>query len=87
VAAGAIGYYEIRAWTAAAGGTFEIAVLSPGPIGISVPTLASGPFGGPSTAAPSVNNFARFPIIVPEPSILALGLAGAVGLLLLRRRR
>jgi len=92
VALGQNGFYEIRAWSASAGSTFEAAsVVNGAHVGISTP-IQNGNFGGgsPAVVGPNTDNFANFTlhtVVVPEPSTIALGIVGAVGLLALRRRR
>jgi hypothetical protein len=86
---------EIRAWRASAGATYDAAVLAPmvagGNYGISlvISGLATGGVPDPATGIPSVPSplvgLQGFSFIVPEPSIMALGLLGAAFLVLRRR--
>jgi len=91
VAGGATGFYEMRAWNASAGATFEIAstVLN-AHVGSSTPTQIV--FGNsaavPPVVGPNVDTFTSFNLhVVPEPSTIALGIVGFAGLLALRRRQ
>lgn len=93
-AAGGNGQFQVRAWESAFG-TDYAQVLGTGNPGALVgksnimlvdtgdPT--STPAGAPTPIAPLMQGFSLTP--VPEPSVIGLGLLGAVSLLMLRRRK
>jgi len=83
IAGGSQAQVVLRAWQAASGANYEAATIknSSAPI-----TLTLG--GGGTPPAPDANlaGLQGFNIVVPEPSIAALGLLGA-GLLVIRRKK
>jgi hypothetical protein len=91
VAANTTGFYELKAWTATAGTTFEQASTVAGAhVGSSTATsVVFGNIAAGSPPGPDVSGFASFHLttVVPEPSTLALGIVGVAGLLALRRRQ
>jgi hypothetical protein len=96
-AGGAQAWFQVRAWELAYGGTYEAAVAAPAQNGRlalrgeSNKFLSStgNPGGTPPTAAINLatSGLQGFTVVVPEPSVIALGLLGAGALLLLRRRK
>lgn len=98
--AGTTGRFIVKAWEAAYGATFEEAVAntSMGRPALRaespVFTLSTGNPGG-SPPIPAANlqgtlaapGFTGLTVMVPEPSMIALGLLGAGSLLLFRRRK
>lgn len=96
---GGTGVFQVRAWDTGdlqASATFENAVAlgatTHGAYYGASPLLSVGPLGGGSPALPAPNmvGLAAFTIgyhVVPEPSIIGLGiLGGLAGLLVFRRR-
>jgi len=89
---GSAGVYQLRAWTGAA--TYELASTTIGAkIGSSAVqniTFGGTPNGGGAPLTPpDVNlhsSFALTTVVVPEPATIALGLFGAAGLLIRRRK-
>jgi len=96
---GYLGWFEVKAWSAAYGQTWEAAYnagLAGNPnalVGISSiikvdtgdPT--STPAGTP-TPLKGISGITLLPVnVVPEPAIIGLGLLGGAALLLLRRRK
>lgn len=93
--------FEVRAWEAAFGSTYEAAAAAaPMSIGGGAPRLATlgksgnfpsmmkdpaNPLTTPTDLATAIPGFSVN--VVPEPSVVALGLLGVGGLLLLRRRK
>ena len=98
-APGDFAWFDVRVWESAFGSSYEAAVAAPAMNvgGTTRPTMAgkSGAFRiQTGTAAGSLpitqtGGFAGIPNvdIVPEPSVIALGILGLTGLLVLRRRR
>ncbi len=97
VSPGGTAFYQIRAWRASDGATFGIANATPGAhTGVSAVTqfTAGGtPAGTP--APPPIQAFANshpsftlsvVPAVIPEPSVLALGLLGGAALMFRRRK-
>jgi len=98
VAAGAAASFIVRAW-ANGGGTYATydAAVAAGQLAGSSIAFTSLPLGGPTTPFPTLtpnivgntdpaNNLQPFSLVVPEPSTIALGVIGAVALLLRRRK-
>lgn len=88
---GSAGVYQLRAWTGAA--TYELASTTIGAkIGSSAVqniTFGGTPNGGGAPLTPpDVNLHSSFALttVVPEPATIALGLFGAAGLLMRRRK-
>jgi len=88
-------FYKVAAWTAASGASFETASVSgSGMAGISAGTqftvggTVTSPTPGVITA--NSNEFANFSLsnvaAVPEPTTIALGVLGGLGMLARRRR-
>jgi len=89
--AGSSAVYVLRAWNASAGATFEAASVAPGGIfgssAVTPITLGGTVPGTPPTLLTATANLhASFPVGVPEPSVLALGLLGGAALILRRRK-
>jgi hypothetical protein len=92
---GQAGGYVFRAWSGGVGSTFESASATVGAkVGSSAFTSVSA-FGGndtggsPTSNFPLANTHAGFQlstVAVPEPATIALGLFGAAGLLIRRRK-
>jgi hypothetical protein len=94
--AGANANFQIRAWESAFGATFEEAMAGGGQWGMGgiIPSATKDPANLTQTAPSLVAaaNAAGVPLgfqlqVVPEPSVIALGLLGAGALLVLRRRK
>ena len=86
---GGAGFYQMRAWTG--GATFaDVANTKTGSSAVTGITFGGTPIGGGTPlGVPELNLHASFAITtvaVPEPTTLALGLFGAAGLLLRRRK-
>lgn len=86
---GGAGFYQMRAWTG--GATFaDVANTKTGSSAVTAVTFGGTPIGGGTPlGVPDLNLHASFAITsvaVPEPATLALGLFGAAGLLLRRRK-
>lgn len=89
------GVYVLRAWSGSAGSTFESASSTVGAkVGSSTVQNVTG-FGGVNASGNPSGNFAfanthasfsLSTVAVPEPTTLALGLFGAAGLLIRRRK-
>jgi hypothetical protein len=95
-AAGADANFQIRAWESAFGASFEEAQAGGGQWGMGgiIPSPTKDPANTAQTAPSLVAaaNAAGVPLgfqlqVVPEPSVIALGLLGAGALLVLRRRK
>jgi hypothetical protein len=81
VAPGATATMLVRAWQG--GATYDTATMK----GESLPfTALTGGVGSPASPPGNMANFQSFAIVVPEPSVIMLGLAGA-GLLWFRRKK
>lgn len=93
---GNTGRFQVRAWEAAYGSTFELAIAAPNMNGrpakrgvsniMEVPT--GNPMGSPATNPANLTSFNLQPyaVDVPEPTIIALAVIG-VGAMLLRQRK
>ncbi|NBR84456.1 MAG: PEP-CTERM sorting domain-containing protein [Proteobacteria bacterium] len=86
---GGAGFYQMRAWTG--GATFaDVANTKTGTSGVTAITFGGTPLaGGTALPVPDLNlhsSFAITSVAVPEPTTLALGLFGAAGLLIRRRK-
>lgn len=89
VPGGTSGTLELRAWKGALGATYEAALAAGGgnDVGKSLPiNITLGGAGNPPSTPPNLVGLQSFTVVVPEPSIAALGLLGA-GLLLIRRKK
>lgn len=85
VVGGTAGFYQMRAWTG--GSSFDNATGKRGESGITGLTFAGLTGGGTSLPPTDLNLHASFAITtVPEPATIALGLFGAAGLLIRRRK-
>jgi hypothetical protein len=94
---GGFAYFQIRAWEAAFGASYEEAVANPGIGGrlalagtsniarIDTADPTTIPPGTPPNTAATLKGFTVVP--VPEPSVIGLGVLGIGALLLLRRRK
>lgn len=83
------GYVSLATMTVpnvAAGASADIRITISGPGGSTQLTRTVGPLGG-GTVLPPLINLGSQPIVVPEPSTLALGALGLGALLALRRRK
>lgn len=83
VAGGSSAQVVLRAWQAASGATYEAAAIKNSSAPITI-TLGGG--GTPPAPDANLAGLQGFNIVVPEPSIAALGLLGA-GLLVIRRKK
>jgi hypothetical protein len=94
-APGGVARFQVRAWELAYGSTFEAASSAPAMGGrrakVGTSNTLEMPTGNPPlTPAASLppNGLQPFQLaIVPEPSVVALGIMGVGALLLLRRRK
>jgi hypothetical protein len=94
-APGAGAWFQVKAWELAYGTTYEIASAAPASGGRQALRGESNKFLTSSTGnpplTPAVNlatsGLQGFTVVVPEPSVIALGLIGAGALLALRRRK
>lgn len=88
VAEGASVWIQLRAWEGAAGSSYET-TLPGGKTGFSnsINVTLGGPGLTPPAPPATLNGLTGFAISgVPEPSTIALGLLGAAGLLIRRRK-
>ncbi len=91
-AAGATAVFQVKAWSASMGATYEEALTrNGGYIGASpLFTSSTGGVGQPASAAVPLSatavGFAVTFVPVPEPGTIALGLLGATALLLRRKK-
>jgi hypothetical protein len=77
--------FVVRAWRTSLGGTFEDAIANGADAGASDPFTVT--VGGGSLPPAVLINLKSFSVgILPEPSIVVIGLLGAVALLFSRRR-
>jgi len=94
IAGGTPGWFQVRAWEAAYGSTFEEALVGLPQNGRLALVGTSNPvkitLGGAGTPpGPAANMAALQPFVVapvPEPSLIALGMLGIGAVVLLRRR-
>lgn len=97
-APGAGAWFQVKAWELAYGTTYEIASAAPASGGRQALRGESNKFlttgtGNPTTQPPgtpvnlATSGVQGFTVVVPEPSVIALGLIGAGALLALRRRK
>lgn len=89
--AGTSVWIQMRAWEGAAGSSYESVLASNGKIGTSnnilVNSLGGTPPVGLPITDPNLVGLTGFALVaVPEPSTIALGLLGAAGLFLRRRK-
>ncbi len=87
---GYFGWFQVRAWATAFGQTYEQAVTATQLTGVT--TIIKVDTGDPTTVPPGtpgqLTGISGLVIgVVPEPSIIGLGLLGGVAMLLLRRRK
>jgi hypothetical protein len=82
MASGQIATLQVRAWDTTGGTTFDNALRK----GSSATFSYMIPPAGAAPSAFYIENFRSFSL-VPEPSVIGLGLLGAGALLLLRRRK
>lgn len=81
VAPGGQAYIQVKAWQGAAGSSFEAAAIKGEG---NVFTVTTGGAGSPPSLPANLTGLTSF-TLVPEPSIIALGLLGAAALMLRRR--
>jgi hypothetical protein len=101
VAAGSSAAYQVRVWNSSAFGTWaaawaafqagdptaHVGVSGWNGVGLPTSTLASSNLGGGAVTPPNLTQLQAFGLqAVPEPSTIALGILGAAGLLLRRRK-
>lgn len=94
-APGGVARFQVRAWELAYGSTFEAAMAAPAMGGrtakLGISNTVEMPTGNPPltpAASLTANGLQSFQLmIVPEPSVVALGVMGVGALLLLRRRK
>lgn len=87
IGGGGAGFYQMRAWVG--GATFsDAANTKKGSSAVTGITFGGTPLaGGTAIASPDLNLHASFAVVtVPEPATLALGLFGAAGLFIRRRK-
>jgi MYXO-CTERM domain-containing protein len=97
--AGGLGWFQVRAWETAFGGTYEAALNNPNAVGGRLalvgtsnifkvdtgdPTTTPAGTAAPITGTGLLQGFYVTP--VPEPTVMGLGLLGIGALLMLRRR-
>jgi hypothetical protein len=93
---GGIAYFQVRAWEAAFGSTYDEAKNNPNPIGgrlaligestpVRVATGDQALVGPGSLVTAGLRGFYVTP--VPEPSVIGLGILGVGAFMLLRRRK
>jgi len=92
--AGGFGMFQVRAWETAFGASYAETVLNPNAQGRAraghsgIYRVDTDDPADPNPPTPLVNYLQPFAVtIVPEPSVIGLGLLGAGTLLLLRRRK
>jgi len=90
VAPGAVAQVQIRAWAAAAGASYESALAANGATGQSaILAITTGGAGSPPSLPANLDGLTSFAIgggVIPEPSVLALGVLGGLALLIRRRK-
>lgn len=88
LAAGTAVVVEFRAWESAKGSSYDLSMAAGGRVGKSAQlNLTLGGTGSPpGPGAPLVGLTSFAVTVVPEPSTIALGLLGAAGLFLRRRK-
>jgi len=94
IGGGTAGFYQLRVWDAASGATHEIASATigakVGSSAVTAVTFGGTPIGGGvGVLVPQANLHAGFTlstVVVPEPATIALGLFGAAGLFIRRRK-
>jgi len=94
IGGGTTGFYQLRVWNASAGSSYETAAATAGAkIGFSAVTpvtFGGTPLGGGlAVLVPQANLHSSFnlsTVAVPEPATVALGLFGAAGMLIRRRK-
>lgn len=86
VAIGQVATLQVRVWDSKAFATFAAAVAGGGMFGASEPWNYTVPAAGQPPNQYYMNGLQAF-ALVPEPSVIALGVLGAAGLLLFRRRK
>lgn len=85
VVGGNKGFYQMRAWTG--GSSFDTATLKRGESDITEITFSGLTASGTSLPPTDLNLHPSFAIVtVPEPATIALGLFGAAGLFIRRRK-
>lgn len=95
-AGGASGWFQVRAWEATLGNSWDTAYTTwqsgaggTAVLGWSLPFLhtTGNPTGNPPTAASALTGMAGFTMTpVPEPSVIALGALGLAAILYRRRK-
>jgi len=90
-AGGSAVYLQVRAWEAAKGATYDAASAAGGKVGMSnvIKVTLGDNAANPPTTPGSLVGLTAFSVdvgVIPEPSIIALGLLGGAALLLRRRR-
>lgn len=87
VAPGASGVAVVKAWEASGGASYEAALASGALTGANAAPFvqATGGAGSPPGLPANLVNFTAFSL-VPEPSTAALGILGAIALMLRRRK-
>lgn len=87
---GGFGQFMVRVWDTRGGATFDLARQSTGGFQYGDSGVFRVDTADPTTvppATPVALGMPAFNLIVPEPSVIGLGLLGASALLLLRRRK
>jgi|SwirhisoilCB1_FD_contig_41_4909897_length_732_multi_1_in_0_out_0_1 hypothetical protein len=84
--AGDVVTLQVVAWDQNAGATFDLARAAGGAWGISQPWDYTIPAAGSAVTAFYIHGFRSFSL-VPEPSVIGLGLIGIGALFMLRRRK
>jgi hypothetical protein len=94
IGAGAFAYFQVRVWESAYGATYAEAIANPAAQGVGQAgqsIIFRSDTDDPADGAPNVplnTAFVPFQLsIIPEPSVIGLGLLGAGALLMLRRRK
>lgn len=84
--AGDVVTLQVFAWDQGAGATFDLARAAGGAWGMSQPWDYTVPAAGSAVTAFYIHGFRSFSL-VPEPSVIGLGLIGIGALFMLRRRK